>query len=394
MVSDQIMKTPIVVCGGGIAGLATALALARGGQSVALLGPKASFAPADPEVFHPRVYAISPASQQFLAKLGVWDMLPPERLTKVEAMEIHGDGDGLVNLNAWQGAIPELAWIVESGEIERVLSQAVQVFGVPWVTEKFASYAPGVITTDQGRKMHSELFVAADGAQSPLRAGAGISVDEKPYGVTALVAHFNCEFPHQGVAVQWFGQDGVLALLPMPDTQSGAQVSMVWSLNDPIGKELLTLSAQERASTLESRLNAVTAGRLGKLTLRSAVHGFPLSLNLTPMIGEGIALVGDAAHRLHPLAGQGLNLGLGDVQTLTDTLIQRESFRSPGDALLLRRYRRLRAEPVLAMRLVTDGLHKLFAVQATPVVWLRNIGMNLVEKLPFVKRQLIQGASK
>lgn len=394
MVSDQVMKTPIVVCGGGIAGLATALALARGGQSVALLGPKASFAPADPEVFHPRVYAISPASQQFLAKLGVWDMLPPERLTKVEAMEIHGDGDGLVNLNAWQGAIPELAWIVESGEIERVLSQAVQVFGVPWVTEKFASYAPDVITTDQGRTMHAELFVAADGAQSPLRAGAGISVDEKPYGVTALVAHFNCEFPHQGVAVQWFGQDGVLALLPMPDTQAGAQVSMVWSLNDPIGKDLLALSAQERASALESRLNAVTAGRLGKLTLRSAVHGFPLSLNLTPMIGEGIALVGDAAHRLHPLAGQGLNLGLGDVQTLTDTLIQRESFRGPGDALLLRRYRRLRAEPVMAMRLVTDGLHKLFAAQATPVVWLRNAGMNLVEKLPFVKRQLIQGASK
>lgn len=394
MMIDQRVNAPIVVCGGGIVGLATALALARGGQSVALLGPKSTFSPADPEAFFPRVYAISPATQQFLASLGVWDMLPADRLTRVEAMEIHGDGDGLVNLNAWQGAIAELAWIVESNEIERVLSQAVQVFGVPWVTEKFAAYAPGCITTDHGRVMKAELFVAADGAQSALRKAAGIDVDEKPYGVTALVAHFNCELPHQGVAVQWFGRDGVLALLPMPNTRAGAQVSMVWSLNDPIGKALLALPVEQMNRDLQARLNEATAGRLGRLTLRSSVHGFPLSLNLTPMIGEGVALVGDAAHRLHPLAGQGLNLGLGDVQSLVETLTRRETFRSPGDPMLLRRYRRARAEPVLAMRLVTDGLHKLFATESAPVAWLRNMGMNLVEKLPFVKRQLIQGASR
>lgn len=392
--TEQSVNASIVVCGGGIVGLATAFALARAGQSVALLGPKSSFPAADPEVFYPRVYAISPSTQQFLASLGVWDLLPHDRLTRVEAMEIHGDGDGLVNLNAWQGAIPELAWIIESSEIERVLSQAVQVFGLPWVTEKFASYAPGRITTDQGRIMQAELFVAADGAQSPLRSAAGIRVDEKPYDVTALVAHFNCELPHQGVALQWFGQDGVLALLPMPDTHAGAQVSMVWSLHDPIGQDLLALPVDQRKQVLESRLNAATGGRLGKLTLRSAVHGFPLSLNLTPMIGEGVALVGDAAHRLHPLAGQGLNLGLGDVQALVATIAQRETFRRPGDPMLLRRYRRARAEPVLAMRLVTDGLQKIFATEAAPVAWLRNLGMNVVEKLPFIKRRLIQGASR
>jgi len=394
MTSVQGVNAPVVVCGGGIVGLATALAFARSGQSVALLGPKATFAPADPEVFYPRVYAISPATQQFLAGLGVWDMLPAERLTRVEAMEIHGDGDGLLNLSAWQAAVPELAWIIEANEIERVLSQAVQIFGLPWVNEKFASYAPGRLTTDQGRVMQAELFVAADGAKSPLRAAAGVTVDERPYGVTALVAHFNCELPHQGVALQWFGQDGVLALLPMPDTLVGAQVSMVWSLKDPIGQALLALPPEERAKALEVRLNAATGGRLGRLTLRSPVHGFPLSLNLTPMIGEGIALAGDAAHRLHPLAGQGLNLGLGDVQSLVATISQRETFRSPGDPILLRRYRRARAEPVLAMRLVTDGLHKIFATEAAPVAWLRNMGMNLVEKLPFLKRQLIQGASR
>ena len=112
------------------------------------------------------------------------------------------------------------------------------------------------------------------------------------------------------------------------------------------------------------------------------------------MIGTRIALVGDAAHRLHPLAGQGLNLGLGDVQALAEIVGSREPFLSAGDPLVLRRYRRARAEPVLMMRLVTDGLQRLFDVQAPPVAWLRNLGLDLVERLPFVKRQLVDGASR
>jgi ubiquinone biosynthesis UbiH/UbiF/VisC/COQ6 family hydroxylase len=392
------MKTPIIVCGTGIVGLATALALARRGQQVTLLGPRQTFAPATPKVFQPRVYAISPASQRFLASLGVWNMLDAQRLTAVQAMEIHGDGAGLVNLNAWQAAIPQLAWIVESGEIERVLTQAVQIFGLNWIEEKFVTYRfaerlPG-ITTDQGTVLQAELFIAADGAQSPLRAAAGLPVDSKPYGVTAIVAHLNCSRPHQGTARQWFNEQGVLALLPMPSTEVGAQVSMVWSLKESLAQELLALPAAEQATQLSIRLTALTAGRAGELTLRGALHAFPLSLNQSPMIGERIALVGDAAHRLHPLAGQGLNLGLGDVEALVSVLAEREAFRSAGDAMVLRRYRRARAEPVLAMRLVTDGLHRLFEVQSAPVAWLRNLGMSAVEKLPMMKRYLIAGASR
>ena len=397
------MKTPIVVCGTGIVGLATALALARLGQQVTLLGPRQTFAPATPEIFHPRVYAISPASQRFLASLGVWNMLDAQRLTAVQAMEIHGDGAGLVNLNAWQAAIPQLAWIVESGEIERALTQAVQIFGLNWIEEKFATYGKAgeplahrlpSITTDRGAVIQAELFIAADGAQSPLRAAAGVSVDVKPYDITAIVAHLNCARPHQGTALQWFNDQGVLALLPMPSTAAGAQVSMVWSLKESLAQELLALSAPEQAAQLSVRLAALTAGRLGELTLRGALHAFPLSLNQSPLIGEHIALVGDAAHRVHPLAGQGLNLGLGDVEALVNVLVEREAFRSPGDAMVLRRYRRARAEPVLAMRVVTDGLHRLFEVQSAPVAWLRNIGMSAVEKLPMIKRYLIAEASR
>jgi 2-octaprenylphenol hydroxylase len=402
---ESCMTSPIVVCGTGIVGLATALGLARSGQSVTLVGPRQTFLPATPEVFHPRVYAISPASQRFLASLGVWDMLDAQRLTAVQAMEIHGDGAGLVNLNAWQAALPELAWIVESGEIERVLTQAVQIFGLTWLAERFRSYSPGVddqsvpqslpcLTTEQGTVLQAELFIAADGAQSPLRAAAGLPLDSKPYGVTALVAHLNCARPHQGTAFQWFNDQGVLALLPMPATQAGAQVSLVWSLKESLAQALLALSPEEQADALRTRLAGLTANRLGELTLRGSLNSFALSLNQSPMIGERIALVGDAAHRVHPLAGQGLNLGLGDVQALVGVLAQREDFRSAGDALVLRRYRRARAEAVMAMRVVTDGLHRLFEVQNAPVAWLRNLGMTAVEKLPFLKRTLISGASR
>jgi ubiquinone biosynthesis UbiH/UbiF/VisC/COQ6 family hydroxylase len=332
-------------------------------------------------------------------------MLDAQRLTAVQAMEIHGDGAGLVNLNAWQAALPELAWIVESGEIERVLTQAVQIFGLTWLAERFRSYSPGAddqsvpqslpcLTTEQGTVLQAELFIAADGAQSPLRAAAGLPLDSKPYGVTALVAHLNCARPHQGTAFQWFNDQGVLALLPMPATQAGAQVSLVWSLKESLAQALLALPPEEQADALRTRLAALTANRLGELTLRGSLNSFALSLNQSPMIGERIALVGDAAHRVHPLAGQGLNLGLGDVQALVGVLAQREDFRSAGDVLVLRRYRRARAEAVMAMRVVTDGLHRLFEVQSAPVAWLRNLGMTAVEKLPLLKRILISGASR
>ncbi|MFY3547923.1 UbiH/UbiF family hydroxylase [Achromobacter insolitus] len=387
------MSHQIVVCGAGIVGLSTALALARRGQRVAVLAPRANVPPADADRYHPRVYAISPASQRFLAELGVWDAMPASRLTPVTGMEIHGDADGQVNLSAWQAALPQLAWIVESGEIERVLIQAVRMFGIPWLEDRCTGYRDGAIDTESGARIEAELFVGADGAASPLREAAGLKHESVSYHDTGLVVHLDAERPHQGTAFQWFRDDGVLALLPLPDTSAGPQVSMVWSMRAEPAQALLALPPEEQAARLETLLADAAEGRLGALKVRSKLHGFPLTLERAQMVAPGIALAGDAAHRLHPLAGQGLNLGLGDVEALARIVTGREAYRAAGDLRVLHRYQRARAEPVLAMRLATDGLHKLFASRATPLVWLRNAGMHWVERTPLIKRRLITGAS-
>jgi ubiquinone biosynthesis UbiH/UbiF/VisC/COQ6 family hydroxylase len=399
-----------VVCGTGIAGLAAALGLARcglassgltsprphssdGGYAITLLGPKANVPPARADIYHPRVYAVSSSSQAFLARLGVWDMLDASRVTPVEGMEIYGDGDGYVNLNAWQAAHTELAWIIESSEIERVLHQALRMFGVAWHAERFDRLENHRVVTDTGRQLEADLLIGADGAQSAVRTAAGIHPESTAYGHMGLVTHLTAELPHQNVAFQWFTGDTVLALLPMPDTADGPQVSMVWSLPDARAQALLAMSPSEQATELARHLAVATGGRLGNLQVRSALFGFPLVLERSDMVAPGVALVGDAAHRVHPLAGQGLNLGLADVEELIRVLSTKETYRKPGDLRVLRRYRRARAESLLAMRIATHGLQRLFAVQAAPIVWARNIGMHCVDRLPFLKRRLIEGAS-
>ncbi|MBO1113733.1 UbiH/UbiF family hydroxylase [Bordetella petrii] len=388
------MTHQIVVCGAGIVGLASALALARRGQRVALLAPAATVPAADPDAYHPRVYAISPASQRFLAELGVWDAMPAARIMPVQAMEIHGDADGRVDLTAWQAAQPQLAWIVESGEIERVLMQAVRMFGIPWLPERCVGYRDGAVETSSGEWLRAELFVGADGAASPLRTAAGIPHTSVPYQDTGLVAHLDAELAHHGTAFQWFRDDGVLALLPLPDTSAGPQVSMVWSMRNAQAQSLQALAPEAQAAQLEQLLAHAAQGRLGRLRMRSKLHGFPLTLDQARMTAPGIALAGDAAHRVHPLAGQGLNLGLGDVEALARAVAGREPYRTAGDARVLRRYQRARAESVFAMRLATDGLYRLFGTRAAPLAWLRNAGMQWVDASPFLKRHLIDGASR
>ena len=392
---NSMRNHSVVVCGAGIVGMALALDFARRGvRDVLLLGPAQRAVQTGPDDYHLRVYAISAASQQYLQSLGAWAMIPTSRVTRVDAMEVRGDAFGAVYLRAWQAARNELNWIVESAQIEQVLSQALRVYGVRWLEETLVEYGSGVGRTASGQSIKAQLWVAADGTSSTLRKQAGIRFDEHKYDAVGVVGHLTCEKPHQGVAMQWFQNKGVLALLPMPDTSRGHQVSMVWSIPRDQAKALLDLPAAQQVTMLSEQLGQISRSRLGQLELHSEIRGFDLLLASSDMIGKQVALVGDAAHRVHPLAGQGLNLGLGDARALARIVCEREPFFGAGDPTLLRRYRRARAQDIMEMRILTDGLKRLFDLDLPGAAWLRNAGLSLVDRIPPIKRLLIAAATR
>lgn len=385
----------VVVCGAGIVGMAAALQLAKNQFKVAILAPKIQPKHALGEQYHPRIYAISLASQQFLEGLGVWSMMPSGRRNPVRQMEVHGDLDGVIVLDAKQAQMLELAHIVESGEIEQALFNALKVYGVPWIEGKFKSYEQwhGEIECESGQRLKTKLLIGADGARSAVRQQCSIRHESKAYGDSGLVAQLTVEKPHLDTAIQWFGDFGVLAFLPLPDTTDGHQVSMVWSAPQRMADKYQAMSPGELAKRLPVALQAIVQGRLGEVKLRSPMYGFPLTLESSGMIAPGVALVGDAAHRVHPLAGQGLNLGLGDVETLCKVLKDRESVRELNDMRLLQRYKHQRAEAIFNMRLATDGLYRLFSINFPAVAMLRNAGLKLVDKMPLLKKYFVRSAA-
>ncbi|AIL32117.1 FAD-dependent monooxygenase [Basilea psittacipulmonis] len=386
------MQYDVAICGGGIVGMATALSLVRQQKKVCIISPKYQPLIFTNDDYHPRIYAISGASKKLLEDLGVWSNIPVERYQAVERMEIHGDGDGLLELDAWQANSSELTWIMESGQIENVLMQALRYLNVTWIDAQVVGYEKGSLTASDGKTYTADLCVGADGANSKLRELAGLSHTKRMYGDIGLVCQLNTAFPHQSTAYQWFRTDGILAFLPLPDTADGPQVSMVWSLRTPQAEEWLQKTPQEISEQLPAILQSMTQHRLGTMSVRSELKGFPLTLQETQLAGNGVVLMGDAAHRLHPLAGQGLNLGLGDVYSLSHILATKEHFRNCGDERILDRYRDSRKRDILEMKLATDGLHKLFASPDMMVSKVRNLGLNMVQNFPWVKRKLIEAA--
>ena len=236
-----------------------------------------------------------------------------------------------------------------------------------------------------GATLRARLLVGADGANSAVRAAAGIGSRSTDYEQTAVVCNFRCAKPHLDTAWQWFTDEGVVALLPLPDDH----VSLVWSAPRTLAQQLLALPPAE----LARRVTARSGGVLGDLQPAGIVASFPLRLVVVDrLIAPRIALVGDAAHVVHPLAVQGLNLGLQDVASLLEVLRGREAFRDIGDTVLLRRYERSRAEPVAMMRAATDGLARLFGSDDALARTVRNTGLAAVDRLGPVKRLLIRQA--
>jgi ubiquinone biosynthesis UbiH/UbiF/VisC/COQ6 family hydroxylase len=385
----------ICVIGGGAVGKASALALAQAGLEVTLLAPDTS-TPAQPDHWDLRVYALNQSAHALLSSLKVWGAMDQSRIAPVDAMAIHGDDAGLgghLGFDAYSARVGALAWIVEDHNLNQALDSALRfATGVKRITSTASRLHidadQATVTLANGDSIACSLMVGADGANSWVRGQADINIAYRSYHQSAVVANFECERPHHGTASQWFlGSEGIVALLPLP----GNRVSLVWSAPEPLAEQLLN----ESAEALCQRLGQLPGMPLGQLTMLAPAkpRAFPLRLiRAESPIAHRIALVGDAAHVVHPMAGHGMNLGFGDIAALVTALAHRDHAADCGDARSLGRYARLRTEEVLLMQLATDGLHRLFSSDFMPVRHLRNVGMGLVDKLPFLKRRLMSHA--
>lgn len=386
----------VVVAGAGLPGLSLATALAHSGLSVAVADGAPIAAPEhDRTQYDLRIYAVSPGSAQFLHGIGAWQRLPVDRVTAVEGMEIEGDARARLAFTAYDLHERALAWIVEERELRAALLQSAFEAGVamhggsPFVGLTFDTDDATLFVAAEGAPPHplrAKLVVGADGVRSWVRQAAGILAEPRPYGQTGVVANFTCARAHRGIARQWFRADGsILAWLPLP----GQDVSIVWSAPDALARDLLASSP----GTLAERVASAGHGTLGTMTSISPAAGFPLALLRPPTtVAHRLALVGDAAHGVHPLAGQGVNLGFGDARVLSQLLGERGPVADPGAPILLSRYARRRVEPVLAMQMVTDGLARLFGPPSPWLSAVRNAGMAAVDRLPFLKRAMAQTA--
>jgi 2-polyprenylphenol 6-hydroxylase len=384
------MEFDIVIVGAGLVGASFALALRGAGLRLALVEAHAPAAAADN--WDSRIYAVSPGSAAFLESMGAWKRLDPARICAVEEMQVYGDAAGAqLQFSAYESGVPELAWTVESSRLQSVLWQGLEHQHNLELSclERCVTLQLGgdaaELALASGRTLRAKLVVAADGRHSWVRQAAAIAVEDKPYGQMGVVANFTCAKEHHNTAYQWFRADGVLAYLPLP----GRRMSMVWSTPDDHAAALMAMPADALCATVAE------AGKdtLGKLELLSPAAQFPLTRqHAARLVAPRVALIGDAAHVLHPLAGQGVNLGFGDAAELARVLLQRELFRDPGEIRLLRRYERARAEDILALAWVTDGLQKLFAAPGGAAAKLRNAGLNLTNALPVLKNLLIRRA--
>jgi 2-octaprenylphenol hydroxylase len=406
-VAGKPRRCDIAITGGGIVGKACALGLAQQGFDVVQIAPDIDQQTTKPSGDHwaERIYAISPGTRSLLQSLQVWDAIDHTRLQVVRDMRIYGDrgepNDGL-HLSAFEAGVPQLAWIGESDLLEHTLEQACRFQSklecvVGSLDNLFIEPDGALLRFDGAQSLgeiKANLVIAADGANSSLRSMLEIQTDQKSYEQRAVVANFLCTNAHLETAYQWFLPGGdILAMLPLP----GKQVSMVWSTSPENAARLLTLEAGQWQSEFAALQDGAIVHTLGTLTPHSKPGSFPLrKIRAQRMIGPElmpkVILIGDAAHVMHPLAGQGLNLGLRDVAALLRILRERESFRAITDPVLLRRYERGRQGDTSAILWVTDRLKQLFTSTSPLQKHIRNWGMGLVNRSHLMKRYLIKEA--
>ena len=395
----------VIVIGGGMVGMTLAAALGGAGIPVALVDAQAAAALTDAE-YDGRSSAIAFGSQQALAGIGVWPAMRAEAQPILDIRVSDGDAGGGVSrlflhydhrdLDGRTGPAAPLGYIVENRAIRRALLArlaelpAVTRLAPAGVGEVHREAAGATVILRDGRRLDGRLVVAADGAASPVRAGAGIRAAGWTYPQTGIVCTVGHEKPHRGVAHEHFLPAGPFAMLPMTPLARQNRSSLVWTERNDLVPAMLALPADEFAAEIERRFG----DSLGRLAVIGGRFAYPLRLlHAARYVDTRLALVGDAAHVIHPIAGQGLNLGLRDVAALAEALVDaRRLGLDIGAAGALDRYQRWRRFDTLMLMAVTDGLNRLFSNDLAPLRLARDLGLAVVDRLPPVKRLLMRQA--
>ena len=400
---DGIHQFDIIIVGSGIAGSALACALGGSSMRVAIIeAQKISTEWPDQkdgvDGYDSRVSALTIASQDFLKNLGVWPAIVEQRVSPYRHMHVwDAEGTGSIDFSASDINQPLLGHIVENRLTVNALARRIVQFANVQIIdqmrlEKFAGGDNGneIVLTD-GRILRAPLVVAADGANSQIRSQAGFVMREWDYGHKAIVATVQMSKPHQQTAWQRFLPEGPLAFLPLESASCEEFLcSIVWSAIPQYADNLM----QQNDGEFCKSLTAAFEGRLGDVMAISSRSCFPLKQrHAVSYVKPGLVLVGDAAHTVHPLAGQGINLGLMDVKVLAEELLHAESRGlAPGELSSLRRYERRRKGSNLAMMVAMEGFKRIFEQHALPVRWARNTGMHWLNRTSLLKHQLMRKA--
>nr|WP_298110573.1 2-octaprenyl-3-methyl-6-methoxy-1,4-benzoquinol hydroxylase [uncultured Pseudomonas sp.] len=392
------MQADLIIVGAGMVGSALALALREQGLEILLIdGGPLSVTPFDKSAaFEPRVSALSVASQRVLERLGVWDGVVARRSSPYRDMQVwDGSGTGQIHFSAASVHAEVLGHIVENRVVQDALLERLHDSDIGLLAngrlEQMRRSGDGwLLTLLDGRQLRAPLLVAADGANSAVRRLAGCATREWDYLHHAIVTSVRCARPHQATAWQRFTDDGPLAFLPLDGPAGEHWCSIVWSI---------TPAEAERVMALDDAAFCAALGKAFEWRLGEVLHAdrrlcIPLrQRHAKRYVEDGLALIGDAAHSIHPLAGQGVNMGFLDAAVLADVLSHALARGERlADERVLSRYERKRMPHNLAMMTAMEGFERLFQADPLPVRWLRNAGLNWVDELPEAKALFVRQA--